>query len=167
MNYAIIGPGNGATNNSVKNMALNIVKNTVLKSYFNDEWNNRNRNRNYAIWNENGRFSGFALLKKKGNYLEISLIGARKGQGIGSKLISRIIENAKNNGIKKIKLNSVPNALPFYQKFGFKVKSANDEHILMSLRLKKHTSPSPVKKLPSPIIRRSLRIHQRRSLGRT
>lgn len=164
MDYFISGPGNGAINNSMRNNAKKLVENTVLNTYFNNAWNNRNKNHNYAIWNENGRMSGFAFVHNRGDKWYVSLIGARPGQGIGTRLMTRIIENAKNRGVKKIKLDSVTNAFKFYTKLGFKVKSVNDEHIIM---YKKLGQESPVKKSPSPPkrvkeIRRSPRIASRK-----
>jgi N-acetylglutamate synthase-like GNAT family acetyltransferase len=155
-NYAILGPG-GALNNSLRRQARKLVKETVLKSYFRKTWNNRNRSQNYAIMNENGQFSGFAIVKKNGDRLTIPLIGAKQGKGIGSQLMQRIINNAENRGINRINLNSVPNALKFYRKFGFDVISANNEHIMMKLNLARRSpspSPSPNRKSPSPVPKR-------------
>jgi len=165
MDYYIAGPGN-AINNSIRNNARKLISKTVLNSYFNNAWNTRNRNYNYSVWNENGKIAGFALLYRKGTRLYVSLIGASPGKGIGSRLMQRIIDNAENRGIRKIKLNSVPNALAFYKKFGFKVRSANNEHIMMSRRIGRQ-QPSPEKKSPSPprmvkVLRRSTRIASRR-----
>jgi N-acetylglutamate synthase-like GNAT family acetyltransferase len=148
-NYAILGPG-GALNNSLRRPARKLVKETVLKSYFRKTWNNRNRSQNYAVMNENGQFAGFAIVKRNGDRLTIPLIGARQGKGIGSQLMQRIINNAENRGINRINLNSVPNALKFYRKFGFDVISANNEHIMMKLNLGRSPSPSPNRKSPSP-----------------
>ena len=148
-NYAILGPG-GALNNSLRRPARKLVKETVLKSYFRKTWNNRNRSQNYAVMNENGQFAGFAIVKRNGDRLTIPLIGAKQGKGIGSQLMQRIINNAENRGINRINLNSVPNALKFYRKFGFDVISANNEHIMMKLNLGRSPSPSPNRKSPSP-----------------
>jgi N-acetylglutamate synthase-like GNAT family acetyltransferase len=154
-NYAILGPG-GALNNSLRRPARKLVKETVLKSYFKSTWNGRNRSQNYAVMNENGQFAGFAIVKRNGDRLTIPLIGARQGKGIGSQLMQRIINNAENRGINRINLNSVPNALKFYRKFGFDVISANNEHIMMKLNLGRSPSPSPSpnRKSPSPVPKR-------------
>ena len=149
--YFITGPG-GATNNSMKKEAKNLIKGTVSKSYFKSTWKKRNQKQNYAAWNENGKMSGFALLKKKGDMLELSLIGTRPGKGIGKLIFEQIKENAENSGITKIRLDSVPDAFGFYSKLGFKLIEFNDEHIIMNLNLAQSRSPSPNrKKSPSPI----------------
>ena len=157
VNYAVIGPG-GATNNSMKKTARKLVKGTVLRSYFKNTWKERNQAQNYAIWNTSGDMVGFALIKKKGDELDISLIGAKQGKGIGSRLMTKIIEDAKERGIKTITLDSVPSALGFYVKYGFLLTSFDDEHIHMKLDLARKPlqviikKPSPKKK--SPVRRR-------------
>ena len=156
--YAIIGPG-GATNNSMKKNARKLVKGTVIKSYFVNSWNARNQSQNYAAWNTSGKMVGFALVKKKGTELEISLIGAKQGKGIGSQMMEKIIDDAKARGITSITLDSVPSALGFYVKYGFLLTAFNDEHIHMKLNLKRKpleliiAPPAPVVK-PKPAPRR-------------
>ena len=157
VNYAIMGPG-GATNNSMRKAARKLVKGTVLKSYFRNTWKSRNQAQNYAIWSTTGDMVGFALIKKSGDELDISLIGAKQGKGIGSRLMTKIIDDAKERGIKTIKLDSVPSALGFYVKYGFMLTSFDDEHIHMKLDLTRKPlqviikPPSPKKK--SPVRRR-------------
>ena len=148
-NYAILGPGN-ALNNSYRRPARKLVKETVRKSYFKHMWNTRNKSQNYSIVNENGQFAGFAIIKKNGDRLTIPLIGAKQGKGIGSRLMQKIINNAENRGVNRINLNSVPNAVKFYKKFGFDIISANNEHIWMKLNLTRSPSSSPNRKSPSP-----------------
>ena len=149
-NYAIIGPG-GATNNSVRKNAKRLIRKTVGRGYFRQTWKNRNQTQNYAIWNTSGTMVGFALIKKSGNELDISLIGAQPGKGIGSRLMKQIIQNARNRGIKRITLDSVPSAAEFYIKYGFLPIKIDDEHIYMALDLftmgKKSSSPKiPVRR---------------------
>ena len=134
MNYAITGPG-AATNNSMRAKAKKLVSQTVLNSYFNNVWGTRNRSQNYAIWDEKGKMMGFALVKKHGKTLIVSLIGTKPGRGIGTHLLRRIIEDAHYRKISKINLNSVSNAIPFYSKFGFKINRVDANHTFMRLKL--------------------------------
>ena len=154
---AIIGPGDGALNKSMKKPARKLVKKTVNKNYFKHTWAHRSKNYNYAAFNsEKGNMVGFALLKNKNKNLEISLIGATPGKGIGKLLIEKIKENAYNNANKnRITLNSVPTARKFYEKLNFKTNKENDEHIFMHFNLSNLNSPKK-KKSPVPL-RRSLR----------
>lgn len=148
----ILGPGGAAEiNNSTRRQARKLIKSTVSKGYFKDLYKKRNRSQNYVAWNTaSGALAGFAFLTKEGDELEISLIGASQGKGIGTRLIKQIIEDAKARGIKKITLDSVPSAMTFYRKLGFKFTSFNNnfsKHIRMNLKL---NSPKPVAKTPTP-----------------
>jgi N-acetylglutamate synthase-like GNAT family acetyltransferase len=139
--FAVMGPGK-ALNNSLKNKARALVSNTVLNSYFNDEWNHRRKQLDYSLWTNTGNFAGFALVRKKRTpigrrSLEISLIGAVKGGG--KELLHQIINNARAKGFRKVKLNSVTGAKPFYLKHGFKIKKENKEHCYMKYKLRPKT----------------------------
>lgn len=62
-------------------------------------------------------------------------------KGIGKALLTHIIYIAKQNNIKKIKVDASITSKPFFEKFGFKkvkrnlVKKANEELINYSLEL--------------------------------
>jgi ribosomal protein S18 acetylase RimI-like enzyme len=117
--YAFLGPG-GSLNNTVRPRAKSMIQNTVLNSYFNKKWDKRNRDMNYSAWNENGKFAGFALIKKRSSSWKIELIGVDPRKGIGSQLLKQIVSDAKNKGVQFITLESVSTAVPFYEKKGFK-----------------------------------------------
>ena len=117
--FAFLGPG-GSLNNSSRFRAKSFIQNTVLNSYFNKKWDKRNRNMNYSVWNENGKFAGFALVKKRTSSWKIELIGVDPHKGIGSQLLRQIVTNAKKQGVQFITLDSVSTAVPFYEKKGFK-----------------------------------------------
>ena len=64
------------------------------------------------------------FLVKDGECEVTSLDSLREGQGIGSKLIDRVIEEARTQGCKRLFLittNDNLNALGFYQKRGFEI----------------------------------------------
>jgi hypothetical protein len=141
-NIAILGPGGGVLNKSMKKTSRKLVKSTVSKNYFKHIWNHRSKNYNYSVLNEKGNMVGFALLKNKNKNLEISLIGTTPGKGIGKLLIEQIKENTMNkNKHNRITLNSVPTAKAFYEKLNFKTNKQNDEHILMHFNLNPQSPP--------------------------
>lgn len=74
----------------------------------------------YAILNSKANIHGIALLRNlnNGETRYVNLIGTK--QGLGAKLMSRIKRNAKFNGKHYIKLSSVPRAVGFYRKQGFR-----------------------------------------------
>jgi GNAT superfamily N-acetyltransferase len=93
---------------------------SVSPGYFDQLWKSRHKNGNYTVW-KNGTFSGFAFVnkRKKPREWKIDLIGAEKGQGIGTRLMNQIKRNALNAGVRFLNLNSVSTAIGFYKKQGF------------------------------------------------
>ena len=142
-NYAIIGPGNAITNNSTRNKARNLLRNSVNPGFFNNAWDNRNKAMNYSMWDHKGDFVGFAFLKfkrdkktkKLGLYIE--LISAKRGKG--SILLKHIIDDYKNDKeIKFINLSSVPEAISFYKRHGFKITRRSNNLTKMKYKYLTH-----------------------------
>ena len=97
---------------------LNEGRGGVSPAYF-----NRALNVNpiqYALMNNNATVHGIALARNlnNGNSRYINVIAARKGSG--AKLMNNIKNNTKKNGKHYIRLSSVPNAVGFYLRQGFK-----------------------------------------------
>lgn len=163
-NVAILGPGNAIYNNSLKMSAKQLVDGTVLGTYFQNIWNERNKSLNYSLINQDGELVGFALLKRNGKTLEVSLIGTKPKRGFGKLLMEQILSNAKNSGINRVVLDSVSDAFLFYHKLGFVLDSANNEHIMMHYDIKRapKRAASPVAS-PKRVLRRSPRIASKKS----
>ena len=175
--YAVIGPG-GATDNSLRKKARRMIKSTVSTNWFKNLWAKRNQTQNYAAINNRGEMVGFALVKRKGPAMKISLIGAEAGKGVGRQLMEHIVGNAEEAGLSKIYLDAVPEAVPFYMKMGFNVNKMTPNKIIMSLvvgspnsstksvsPIKKSKSVSPIKKAKSispikKVLRRSIRVRR-------
>lgn len=109
-------------NKSLRKNARRLVRETINRNWFRNAY--KASNRHYAVTNTNGKLVGFALVNKNhGNQrgdMRIRLIGTNKGRGIGKFLMERIINNARNRGLKTITLESVPEARGFYNKMGFR-----------------------------------------------
>ena len=120
-NLAILGP-NRLLNKSLRKNARRLVRETINRNWFRDAY--KFSNRHYTVTNTAGKLVGFALINKnhrnqKGD-MRIRLIGTNKGRGIGRLLMNRIINNARNRGLKTVTLESVPEARAFYNKMGFR-----------------------------------------------
>jgi GNAT superfamily N-acetyltransferase len=120
-NVAILGP-NRLLNKSLRKNARRLVRETINRNWFRDAY--KFSNRHYTVTNTAGKLVGFALINKnhrnqKGD-MRIRLIGTNKGRGIGRLLMNRIINNARNRGLKTVTLESVPEARAFYNKLGFR-----------------------------------------------
>jgi hypothetical protein len=160
-NIAVLGPGGfGTMHNTMKNNAFQIIGGKVLASYFNDLWVSRNKNSNYMVINDKGGLAGYAILNRLNPYFtKVELIGSRK-QGVGTKIMQAVKNNAKAAGSFAIELNAIDGAEGFYKKLGFKTigktmtnrGTINTHQMILNLRepvaftLGKRTSP----KKPTP-----------------
>lgn len=120
-NLAILGP-NKLLNKSLRKNARRLVRETINRNWFREAY--KVSNRHYTVTNTNGQLVGFALINKnhrnqRGD-VRIRLIGTNKGKGIGRVLMERIIDNARQRGLKTVTLESVPEARAFYNKMGFR-----------------------------------------------
>lgn len=120
-NLAVLGP-NQLLNKSLRKNARRLVRETIDRNWFREAY--KVSNRHYTVTNTNGKLVGFALINKnqrnqKGD-VRIRLIGTNKGRGIGRVLMERIIDNARQRGLKTVTLESVPEARAFYNKMGFR-----------------------------------------------
>jgi ElaA protein len=69
------------------------------------------------------------ILKDTAKVERVATLKEHRGKGIGRKLMKFIVESLKNHEeVKKVKLSSQCNAVPFYQKLGFEL--CND-HVYM------------------------------------
>ena len=120
-NLAVLGP-NKLLNKSLRRNARRLVRETINRNWFREAY--KFSNRHYTVTNTNGQLVGFALINKnhrnqRGD-VRIRLIGTNKGRGIGRVLMERIINNARQRGLKTVTLESVPEARAFYNKMGFR-----------------------------------------------
>jgi len=155
-NLAILGP-NKLLNKSLRRDARRLVRETINRNWFREAY--KFSNRHYTVTNTNGKLVGFALINKnqrnqKGD-VRIRLIGTNKGRGIGRVLMERIIDNARQRGLKTVTLESVPEARAFYNKMGFRPIGIGSN---MRFNIQRSPSrPSPKRRASSPAssVRRS------------
>ena len=155
-NLAILGP-NKLLNKSLRRDARRLVRETINKNWFKEAY--KFSNRHYIVMNTNGQLVGFALINKnqrnqRGD-VRIRLIGTNKGRGIGRVLMERIIDNARQRGLKTVTLESVPEARAFYNKMGFRPIGIGSN---MRFNIQRSPSrPSPRRRASSPAssVRRS------------
>jgi len=134
-NLAILGP-NKLLDKSLRKNARRLVRETINRNWFRNAY--KASNRHYTVTNTNGKLVGFALVNKnQGNQrgdMRIRLIGTNKGRGIGKLLMERIINNARNRGLKTITLESVPEARGFYNKMGFRPIGITGNNMRFNIR---------------------------------
>lgn len=167
-NTAVIpgGPGQWALNNSVKNRAFRFVENILSEPKRNEfEWYFKKRGRNYATMNSHGKLTGFAILgpNRPSGTVRLYLVGAKPGRGIGGVLMQQIENNARQRGVRKIRIiDPVFNAMGFYQHLGFVPASGGT----LTKRLT-NTRRSPSRPSPTPHASSSPASARRSVSGRT
>jgi N-acetylglutamate synthase-like GNAT family acetyltransferase len=131
-NFAILGPNN-LLDKSLRKNARRLVRETINRNWFKNAY--KSSNRHYTVINTYGKLVGFALVNKnqKGD-MRIRLIGTNKGKGIGKLLMTRIINNARNRGLKTITLESVPEARGFYNKMGFRPVGTSGNNMRFNIK---------------------------------
>ena len=87
-----------------------------------------------------GEAIGTARLLPDGHIGRMAVLFAWRGQGVGSALLSSMIESARAHGHATARLNAQVQALPFYRRFGFEAQGelfldAGMAHRAMTLRL--------------------------------
>lgn len=79
--------------------------------------------KNYSVYAKNKSLRGFAVFhnsRTNNNTRILNLIVTLPKEGVGKILMNRILNNAKKNHKTIVRLNSVPSAINFYKKIGFK-----------------------------------------------
>ena len=162
-NLAVLGP-NRLLNKSLRKNARRLVRETINRNWFREAY--KFSNRHYTVTNTNGQLVGFALINKnqrnqKGD-VRIRLIGTNKGRGIGRMLMERIIDNARQRGLKTVTLESVPEARAFYNKMGFRPIGIGSNMRFNIQRSPSRPSPKRLASSSASSARRSASLRTRR-----
>ena len=117
-----------------KGKLMSIANNSVTNTYINSLLKRRKNKRQYVVSANNaGNVNGFAIIgpnyninNQKFMYLHLIAIrnkgnkGISRGKGVGTALLARIVQNAKNRRVNEILLHAIPRAKNWYTKVGFK-----------------------------------------------
>jgi hypothetical protein len=134
---------------------ISIVNGNVPNGYINGLLEKRRNKRQYVVSSNNtGNINGFAIIgpnrnvNNQGKFMYLNLIAVRRkgasrnngvsrGKGVGTTLLKRIIQNAKNRNVKEIFLHTIPTAKTWYNKFGFSTppySMGNNNMMALNLR---------------------------------
>ena len=83
------------------------------------EWDGLDPQCDHVVAEMGGEAIGTGRLLPDGHSGRMAVIKAARGQGIGSALLSCLIDLAMVRGFRSIELNAQTHALPFYRRFGF------------------------------------------------
>jgi len=105
-----------------------------------DEWDGEDAGSVHVLARLNREPVGTGRLNAAGKIGRIAVLAGQRGFGVGTLILSRLIEEARRLGFRETHLHAQVQAVPFYEKFGFERKGGEfDEagipHVRMSLVL--------------------------------
>lgn len=93
----------------------------------NDEWNNLDPGSTHLVALQDGRVVGYARLLLEdvdwGHVRQVAVYPEARGRGIGSALVSELVEEARRKGLPHVFLNARLTAVGLYERQGFAVVS--------------------------------------------
>jgi predicted GNAT family N-acyltransferase len=84
-----------------------------------EEWDDEDSTSLHVLAFRDGEAIATARLTQKGKIGRMAVLKAHRRQGIGSSMLVKLIEAAKQRGLQEIKLWSQTHAQEFYKKHGF------------------------------------------------
>lgn len=105
-----------------------------------DEWDGEDATSVHVLATLNRDPVGTGRLNAAGKIGRIAVMSGLRGRGIGTLILRRLLEEARNRGIREPYLHAQVQAVPFYERLGFSREGeAFDEagipHVRMSLVL--------------------------------
>jgi predicted GNAT family N-acyltransferase len=91
-----------------------------------EEWDNADANSSHVlVFSEKRDVVGTGRIEPTGKIARLAVIAEYRGQGVGSLMLTRLVEEARQRGFSQVFLHAQTHALKFYKKFGF----VSDEEI--------------------------------------
>ena len=91
-----------------------------------EEWDDADENSSHVLaFSEKRDVVGTGRLEPTGKIARLAVLGEYRGQGVGSAMLIRLVEEARQRGFDQVYLHAQMHALNFYKKFGF----VSDEEI--------------------------------------
>ena len=91
-----------------------------------EEWDDADENSSHVLaFSEKRDVVGTGRLEPTGKIARLAVLGEYRGQGVGSAMLIRLVEEARQRGFDQVYLHAQTHALNFYKKFGF----VSDEEI--------------------------------------
>jgi len=91
-----------------------------------EEWDDADKNSSHVLaFSEKRDAVGTGRIEPTGKIARLAVLAEYRGQGVGTAILTRLIEEARQNGFSQVFLHAQTHALNFYKKFGF----VSDEEI--------------------------------------
>jgi len=85
-----------------------------------EEWDDADENSSHVlVFSEKRDAVGTGRLEQTGKIARLAVLAEYRGQGVGSAMLIRLVEEARQRGFTKVYLHAQTHALNFYKKFGF------------------------------------------------
>jgi predicted GNAT family N-acyltransferase len=87
------------------------------------EWDGKDRTALHLIAEDrNGKVIGTARLLRDGRIGRMAVVASRRRSGIGSALLTRLLDIARHEHLPEVHLHAQCDAVAFYQRFGFEAE---------------------------------------------
>ena len=91
-----------------------------------EEWDDADENSSHVlVYSEKRDVVGTGRIEPNGKIARLAVLAEYRGQGVGSAILARLLEEARKQGFSQVYLHVQTRALEFYKKFGF----VSDEEI--------------------------------------
>lgn len=91
-----------------------------------EEWDDADGNSSHVlVFSEKRDVVGTGRIEPTGKIARLAVLAEFRGQGVGSLMLTRLVEEARQLGFSQVFLHAQTHALNFYKKFGF----VSDEEI--------------------------------------
>jgi predicted GNAT family N-acyltransferase len=85
-----------------------------------EEWDDADENSSHVLaFSEKRDAVGTGRLEPTGKIARLAVVGGYRGHGVGSAMLSRLINEARQSGFAQVYLHAQTQAMNFYQKFDF------------------------------------------------
>lgn len=91
-----------------------------------EEWDDADENSSHVLaYSEKRDAVGTGRIEPTGKIARLAVLAEYRGRGVGSAILTRLLEEARKQGFAQVYLHAQTHALEFYKKFGF----VSDEEI--------------------------------------
>ncbi len=85
-----------------------------------EEWDGEDENSSHILaFSEKRDAVGTARIEADGKIARLAVLAEYRGRGVGSAMLTRLIEEARRRDFRQVYLHAQTHALSFYKKFGF------------------------------------------------
>ena len=91
-----------------------------------EEWDDADENSSHVlVYSEKRDVVGTGRIEPTGKIARLAVLAEYRRQGVGTMILTRLVEEARTQGFSQVYLHAQTHALEFYKKFGF----VSDEEI--------------------------------------